>query len=379
VANSNLLTLTAIKADVGSRGGHTQPSEEMVAVCEEEMHNAVGETLLDCRVTTTGDDICMLMSHLPENGPSVNDLAWKALDRAGDIAKTQGLYGAKQDLLTSAPSGNVRGAGPGVASITFATDAPERPAETFMVVTADKCGPGIFNFLFGKVFTDPDMAAGLMLPNMLDGFTFTMIDMEHVEPGKNVDRVIRLDGGKELPKLKLLLRGEDEYGILAIHSNRYPHQQVASTSTDRLHSIAGVYKGKDDPVGLVRTQGIFPAPEELMSPFTVAPYVAGDARGSHNMPLMPVPINTAVTGVYCLPIVSAMAYSITPEGMFSEGVDMFDNPAWDSTRKKAQLKAMLMREQGSFGCAMLPYSQLEYAAYRKVMEDLNERFVTESR
>ena len=36
----------------------------------------------------------------------------------------------------------------------------------------------------------------------------------------------------------------------------------------------------------VRNQGIFPAPEEIISPFAKAQFVGGDARGSHVMPLL---------------------------------------------------------------------------------------------
>src|SRR5262249_50184400 len=78
----------------------------------------------------------------------------------------------------------------------------------------------------------------------------------------------------------------------------------------RLHAIAGKYTGKDDPVAILRNQGIFPAPEEIISPFAKAHFVGGDARGSHVMPLMPVPLNTPVTGMYSLPIVSSVAFSI---------------------------------------------------------------------
>ena len=43
-------------------------------------------------------------------------------------------------------------------------------------------------------------------------------------------------------------------------------EPAASVAAQRLHNIAGTYTGKDDPVALVRNQGIFPAPEELLSP-----------------------------------------------------------------------------------------------------------------
>ena len=121
--------------------------------------------------------------------------------------------------------------------------------------------------------------------------------------------------------------------------------------------------------------GLFPAPEELISPYAKAHYIGGDARGSHVMPLMPVPINTAVTGMYCLPLVSCLGFSLSKEGKFSDSVlDFFDNPAWDHVRMLAQQKAIEMRSQGWSGAAMLPYGELEYSGFRQSIGDLVERF-----
>ena len=64
--------------------------------------------------------------------------------------------------------------------------------------------------------------------------------------------------------------------------------QLLDASTDRLHNIAGTYVGKDDPICIVRTQKNFPATEEAGSAFNNPHYVAGNTRGSHHMPLMPV-------------------------------------------------------------------------------------------
>jgi fructose 1,6-bisphosphate aldolase/phosphatase len=209
-----------------------------------------------------------------------------------------------------------------------------------------------------------------MLPKLKAGFRFTVIDMEHA----GADRVVELDTPERHIDLAVLLRDENRFGIQAIHSRSYMDQQVVAVSTDRLHTIAGEYKGKDDPVALIRTQGIFPAPEELVSPYFVAHYVAGDARGSHHMPLMPVAINTPVTGAYCLPLVACMAYSVTTEGKLSEGVDVFGGVAWDATRLKAQQKAAEIRQQGFVGPAMLPIQELEYSAFRHSLAGLEEEF-----
>ncbi len=367
-----MITVSAIKADVGSVGGHTRPSTKMMVVARDRLAEAIeNDTITDFNVTYTGDDICLLMVHRRGDGePKIHNLAWAIFEEATEVAKSQALYGAGQDLLKDAPSGNVRGAGPGVAEISFDPHASERPAEPIMVFTADKCGPGAFNFPLWAVFTSPMYCAGLMLPQMKTGFRFTVIDMEHA----GADRVIELDTPERQLDLAVLLRDENRFGVQAIYSRRFPHQQVVSVSTDRLHTIAGKYTGKDDPVAIIRSQGIFPAPEEIVSPYVTAHLVAGDARGSHHMPLMPVAINTPVTGPYCLPLVACMVYSVTKDGRLSESVDVFGNVVWDATRLKAQRRGEEMRQQGFVGAAMLPTEELEYSAFRESLAELEAEF-----
>jgi len=248
--------------------------------------------------------------------------------------------------------------------------AAPRPAESFMVLAADKCGPGAYNLPLFLGFADPMYCAGLMLPQMIGGFRFHVIDMDNTKG----DSIIRLDAPEDGYHIAALLRDNERFGIDAIYSRTHDEKAV-SVSAQRLHSIAGKYTGKDDPVAIVRNQGIFPAPEELVSPFAKAHYVGGDARGSHVMPLMPVPLNTPVTGMYCIPLVSCIGFSLDKAGRFSDShIDFFDNPAWDQVRLQAQTKAIAMRAQGWSGAAMLPYGELEYGGFRDTVEGLLARF-----
>ena len=109
------VTLSVIKADVGSIGGPTKPTPEMMDAVRTELAAGIARgDVIDGRVTHTGDDIAIIMSHT--KGVGNQDihvgLAWKAFISATNVAKVQGNYGAGQDLLVDAPSGNVRGAGP---------------------------------------------------------------------------------------------------------------------------------------------------------------------------------------------------------------------------------------------------------------------------
>ena len=371
------ITLSILKADVGSVGGHTKPTEKMLDSVRRECQGAMEKGLLiDTFASHTGDDIAILMSH--QRGPDnvdVHQFAWAAFLKATSIAQEYGLYGAGQDLLADAPSGNIRGAGPAVAELEFNHEPVKtnrvRPAESFLMLAADKCGPGAYNLPMFLGFADPMYCGGLMLPPMIKGFSFHIIDMDNTEG----DSIIQLNAPEDYYHLAALLRDNERFGIDGIYSRTHEGQRAVALSAQRLHNIAGAYTGKDDPVALVRNQGIFPAPEELISPYAKAHYVGGDARGSHVMPLMPVPLNTPVTGIYCLPLVSCAGFSLDAGGRFSDSyIDFFDNPAWDVVRHRAQEKAIEMRSQGWSGAAMLPYTELEYSGFRTTVTNLVDRF-----
>lgn len=370
------ITLSVIKADVGSIGGHTKPSEKMLAAARQGIERAVKSRLLiDGIVTHTGDDICLTMSHTHGVGaPKVHRLAWDIFVKATKAAQTDGLYGAGQDLLVDAPAGNISGVGPAVAEIEFERDAKskDRPAEAFLVFAADKCGPGAYNYPLWSVFADPMHDGGLLLnPKMRKGFTVTVMDMD----SKENDRIIKLDLPERIWDLAVLLQNPDRFAIEQIHSRHNPTEQIASISTTRLHNIAGKYTGKDDPVGIVRAQGMFPAPEEITEPFMLGHFVVGDARGSHVMPLMPVAINTPVTGAYCLPLVSCIAFSMDQRGQFTnEYVDIFGNIAWDATRLKIQQKADEWRRQGFIGPTMASHAELSYTGIVDALAKLDKEF-----
>src|SRR3989339_857517 len=194
-------TLSLIKADTGSIGGHNRPSEAMVEKAKEQLEKNIQSGLLkDGRVTFTGDDIALLMTHTRGvDDPDIHKCAWDTFVETTKIAKSQGLYGAGQDLLKDAFSGNVRGMGPGSSEM----EIEERPAEPFIVFTGDKCGPGVFNFPLFEGFANPYHNAGLLLaPEMTAGFTFTIMDVNNVE----TDKVITLKVPSDYYDICTLLR-----------------------------------------------------------------------------------------------------------------------------------------------------------------------------
>jgi fructose 1,6-bisphosphate aldolase/phosphatase len=128
-------------------------------------------------------------------------------------------------------------------------------------------------------------------------------------------------------------------------------------------------------VAEVRTQGIFPAPEEVVEPYMLGHFVSGDCRGSHVMPMMPEAINTPVAGGFCVPLVSCMAFSMDPAGRFtSESIDLFGNVVWDATRLKVQQKADEWRRQGCIGPTMASHTELAYTGIMDTLKTLEKEF-----
>jgi len=361
------ITLSLIKADIGSIGGHLKPSQIVLKGVENHLKEKGKKLIIDYYVGYTGDDIAILTTHTQGPGnPKIHKLCWEALMAGTKIAKSQGLYGAGQDLLVEAFSGNVKGMGPQVAEMEF----EERPAEPFLMFMADKTEPGAYNLPLYLAFADPLYCAGLILsPKLKKGFKFVIMDVSYTKE----DRIIELHTPEESYDIAALLRDNERFVIESIWS-RHSGEQAVAASTTRLHNIAGKYVGKDDPVLLVRTQHDFPATGEILAPYTIGHFVSGFMRGSHIGPLMPVTKNSTISFFDGPPAVSCLAFCVK-NGKLTEPVDVFDHPYWDYVRMKVSRKAEEIRKQGFSGPAMVPMAELEYTGVVDTLKKLEKRFI----
>ena len=121
------VTVSAIKADVGGYVGHGDVHPELLAEATSRIREAIGgELLIDGRVGACGDDVNLVMTHdRGVDAEEIHGFAWETFVGLTGVAKRLHLYGAGQDLLAGAFSGNIRGAGPGVAEF----EIEERPSE----------------------------------------------------------------------------------------------------------------------------------------------------------------------------------------------------------------------------------------------------------
>jgi len=362
------ITISVIKADIGSLAGHHVVHPDTIAAATRVLAEAKSKgILIDFYVTNVGDDLELIMTHRKGvDSAEIHGTAWNAFQEAAKVAKELGLYAAGQDLLSEAFSGNVRGLGPGVAEM----EIEERPAEPIIVFMADKTEPGAFNLPLFRVFADPFNTAGLVIdPRMHEGFIFEVLD---VYEGKKV----LLNAPEEIYDILALIGTPGRYVIKRVY-RKTDKMISAVVSSERLNLIAGRYVGKDDPVAMVRCQHGLPAVGEVLEAFAFPHLVAGWMRGSHFGPLMPVPQRHAkCTRFDGPPRIVALGFQVK-KGKLVGPADLFDDPAFDETRRLAQNIAEYIRRHGPFMPHRLGPEEMEYTTLPKVLEKLKDRFVVD--
>lgn len=352
------ITLSVIKADIGSVGGHLLPSESVIDTVRQVVHARKKELLLDYSVGSTGDAIAVLMTH--QHGAARSDIhriAWDAFIEGAKVARQQGLSGAGQDILTETFPGRLEGTGPDAAEM----EIDERANESFLFLASDKADPGVFNLPLYLTFADAMNTPGLVLSeNISQGFRFQVTDIGHAG-GR---RILDLETPNGIYELAALLRNPDRYVITSVWSR---------AGDDHAAQIAASLRNSDDPVMLVRTHGDFPTTGEVLAPYAIGPLVGGGIHGSHPMPLMPVALATHASFFDGPPLVSCAAFSMH-EGRLTEPVDAFADPFWDTVRRNVANKAIEIRRQGFVGASLRPMAESAYAGIAERLAKLDQRF-----
>uniref|UniRef100_A0A7C6A923 Fructose-1,6-bisphosphate aldolase/phosphatase n=1 Tax=candidate division WOR-3 bacterium TaxID=2052148 RepID=A0A7C6A923_UNCW3 len=357
------VTISVIKADIGGYVGHSSSHPDILALANERLAQAKKtKKIFDFCVTSCGDDLELIMTHdQGEDSKDIHKLAWDTFYAATELAKKLKLYGAGQDMLADAFSGNVKGMGPGVAEMEIV----ERKSEPIVVFMGDKCAPGAWNFPLFKMFADPFNTIGLVIdPSMHEGFKFEVHDIKK-------DRNFTLSCPEEMYDLLALIGSSEDYIIKAVYKK--DGTIAAVSSTQKLALIAGRYVGKDDPVLIVRGQAGLPAIGEILEPFAFPHLVSGWMRGSHYGPLMPTSQKTANPSRFDgPPRVIAYGFQVS-NGMLVGPRDMFDDPSFDYARELANTIANFMRTHGPFEPHRLPSGEMEYTTLPEVLKRLKTK------
>jgi len=365
-------TISVIKCDVGSVVGHHVVPRPLLEVAEKHLKKARESKLINSyHVFHAGDDLELLMVHeRGESNPKIHTLAWETFQEGAKKAKSLKLYGAGQDLLKTAFSGNVKGMGPGCAEM----EIEERESDPIVVFAADKASGSCFNLPMFKIFADPTNTAGLIIdPSLAGGFKFEVLDVKE-------NRKVVVKCPEEMYELVALIGTTERYMVSRVWRAR-DDLVCATSSTTRLTLIAGKYVGKDDPVAMVRAQYGLPAVGEILAPFMHSYFVEGWMRGSHWGPIMPVGLKDSRCTVFDgPPRMIALGFQVCDGEIASDGAgnplisDLFDDPAFDLARRESVEYAAALRRMGEFEPARLPEDVMEYTTLPKVLEKLKARF-----
>jgi fructose 1,6-bisphosphate aldolase/phosphatase len=360
------VTISAIKADVGGYVGHGDVHPDMLVEAESQVTEAIaGGLLIDGKVGQCGDDINLVLTH--EHGidaEQVHKFAWDVFAACTKVAERLHLYGAGQDILADAFSGNIRGAGPGVAEM----EIEERPSEPIVVFAADKTEPGAWNLPLYKIFCDPFNTAGLIVdPKMHGGFALEVLDLFE-------NKAAIFECPEDLYDLLVYIGTPSRFVIKYVYRKDDRDEPVAATSTSRLSLIAGRYVGKDDPIMIVRCQSGLPAVGEVLEPFALPHIVAGWMRGSHHGPLMPCGLDSSQPSRFDgPPRVIGMGFQLA-DGKLVGPRDMLGNNSFDRARQIALEITDYMRTMGPFEPERLPLEEMEYTTMPEVSEKLASRW-----
>jgi len=86
------ITLSIIKADIGSIGGHIKPSQKLLETVENYIKEKGRGLIIDSYVGHTGDDVAILTTHKKGVGNAkIHKLCWDAFLAGIKVAKAQGL------------------------------------------------------------------------------------------------------------------------------------------------------------------------------------------------------------------------------------------------------------------------------------------------
>ena len=386
----------ATKADVGGVGGHVVAAEEVKGIVSKfvlENNSFGGEPIFSSLIVThTGDDVAVT-GIISEKTPMevIDELLWDALKIGADKAAELGLYGPGQDLVADAFTGNLRGTGPATVVLPLPV-RPDNASQTVLLSFAHKTEPMAFNYYATGAYLLPRFNSGLVIAasKMKRGYLFEIVDLDTkaqaIESGVHPRDQKALDGKMEelskgmREKVITLRAPEDLYDIEGLcRASRFVVARIWTrgeagekgqlgyvVSAERLHNIKTkkgfAYGGKDDPVVVALAQGDWPAPGEITSPWAACPMVAGDCRGSHNLHILPVPINSQ-TSYWSGPILSCVTLAVNIHtGRIGAASDQFAlGTPWDWVRQKAaELAVQFRTAHGIKQPATLHEDELEY-------------------
>lgn len=288
-----MLTLTAIKVDIGSVGDRLRLSSPQLAMLRQQLAQAVEEqTLTDFDITQAGRALCLLLVHPHGNGSPI----------------TQTFAHQLSALSLARPWARLD-----VAEIAFDPATKAQSAEPFLLLTAEQWGPTAYNLPLWSVFSSQMFGGGLLLPQFKP--TFRLLIGDHLAAEGEPPQELTLPDQQQA--LMELLRDDNHFHIRAIYSGRYPYQQIVAVA-DTQSTASG------SPLALVRTAGCFPSPSDFIRLFLNAQLPQQAAASAWT-------VSSTPSNGQLQPTVACVAYTVNRHGKLATRVDLFSQHDWEPT------------------------------------------------
>ena len=346
----SVLTISAIKADVGGYVGHSDVHPDLLYRARQRVGEAVAQGLLiDGSVNSCDDDVNLVMTHRHDvDAEPLHRFAWDTFVELTEVAKRLHLYGA----------------GPGVAEMEIF----ERPSEPFIVFAADKTSPGAWNLRLYKILCDPFNTAGLIIDKTMHaGLTVEVHDLiEHRKaffhcPEDLYDLLV-YSGTTGRSVIKHVFRRGNQDEPVDIDLDLAP---VADRRTLRRQGRPD----HDHPLP-ERPAGGRRSARAIRQPKLRVRWM----RGSHNGQLMPCALNDAHPARFDGPPTSRRDGLPARERQLIGPRDMLADISFDRARTQALEMADYMRRNGPFEPGRLPMEDIEYTTMPAVAERMHERW-----
>ncbi len=342
-AQSKKVTLCVYKADLGGFVGHTGIHPDLLEIARDRLLGFREKgRITDFHVMRCGDDIELLMTHYKGCASAdIEDMVMNVLSSCATRSSELKLYGSLHSLLRGDFSGSVDGLGFGLAEMEFV----ERESEPVLVFMADKALSGLWNLPLYKIFADPFNTPGLVMDDvMMEGFSFSVFDRKAA-----VTTVFKAP--EQLYQLLALIGDSTRYLVTEVRRSSDGELAAVVSAEFKVDKAGGsaLSSGRgEDPVVMMRCQKGLPAVGEALEAFTFPYLVEGWMRGAHTGPLMPVPFYEAnPTRFDGPPRVIASGFQLS-KGQLIGPHDMFDDPAFDQSRREASKISGYMRRHGPF-------------------------------
>ncbi len=366
------IILSVIKTDLSLYCGQTYIHPAFLDAVKEELIQTKEKSIIkDFHILRCGVNLELITTH--KNGADsdfILELAYKIFTTTIKTAEELKINTTTngENFLKGSSLDDLLKRGQGLTEI----ECSGIKSEPIVIFMADKTSSGAWNLPLFKIFTDPFNTPNLLFDDHMNkGFTFDVMDIKNGGIGS-------FKCPEEIYGLLAFIGISERYAVCSVY-RKIDGQISAAASTHKPIRSNGEVIENNAPVLVVRCQTGMPTVGEALEAFSFPYMVRGWMGGIHNGPLMPVPFYEASPSRFDGPPRLIAAGFQLAAGRLIGPHDMFDDPSFDETRKKANIAAEYLRRHGPFQPHRVSPKEVEKSNLPQAIIQLKGRFKKDDR